>query len=157
MGWPLTWHLGPLHRTPQSHPHRRWCRLWRSGQPGRCEARVTGHCQEWSLAGPHSACKAALGRGGVFTVSLRGQAHALLLLPRGPELENFSTGRNFEISKIDQTPLSGPQSPQEENGLSGLQGSHEEGRSPGKAGRGWRHWPRSISWLCPLLPQFSGC
>lgn len=41
---PLTWHLGLLHRTPQSRPHRRWCRLWQSGQPGRCGAPVTGHC-----------------------------------------------------------------------------------------------------------------
>ena len=41
---PLTWHLGLLHRTPRSHPHRRWRRLWRSGRPGRCEAPVTGHC-----------------------------------------------------------------------------------------------------------------
>lgn len=68
----LTWYLDPPHRTPQSHPHRRWCRLWRSGQPGRCGAQVTGHCPGWSLAGPHSECKAVLAGTGDVPVSLTG-------------------------------------------------------------------------------------
>lgn len=53
-------------------------------------------------------------------VSLSSQAHALpsFLCPQGPGLENLPTGRHFEFTKIDPTPLSRPQSPQEENGLS---------------------------------------
>lgn len=72
-----------------------------------------GHAQS---VGPSWARR---GGGGVFTVSLSGQAHALpsFLCPQGPGLQNLPMRRHFEFTQIDPTPLSGPQSPQEENGL----------------------------------------
>lgn len=76
---------------------------------------------------------------------------------QGPELENFPSGSNFEASKIAPTPLSRPQSTQEENGPTGPQRSQEQGTPQGKSGE-WLEALAQVPMLAlPLLPQFSSC
>lgn len=90
-------------------------------------------------------------------VSLKGQGHLPSLPPiPGPRFREFSTRRNCEI-EIVPTPLSRPQSPQEENGLSGLQGSCGQGSPMGKARERLEAWPKLPSWRHPFLPQVSSC